>query len=53
MRDPLNQELDDLRAENKRLRAKIDAALQRLNESGTGEIGLLNTIHATHTILKD
>lgn len=31
--------------------AAIDAAMQRLNESGTGEMGLLDTIHATHKIL--
>ena len=30
----------------------IQAALQRLNESGTGEMGLLETIHATHDILR-
>lgn len=28
------------------------AAMKRLNESGTGEMGLLDTIHATHEILR-
>jgi hypothetical protein len=27
-------------------------AMQRLNESGTGEMGLVETIHATHDILR-
>lgn len=39
--------------EVQRLRTKIAAAMQRLNESGTGEMGLLDTIHAVHAILKD
>ena len=30
----------------------MQAALLRLNESGTGEMGLLETIHATHDILR-
>ena len=32
-------------------REAITSAMQRLNESGTGEIGLVDTIHATHHIL--
>jgi hypothetical protein len=39
-------------AEIERLRAIIDAAMQRLNESGTGEMGVVETIHATHDILR-
>ena len=34
------------------LENSIAAAMQRLNESGTGEMGLLDTIHATHEILR-
>lgn len=32
--------------------AAMDAAMQRLNESGTGEMGLVDTIHAVHQILR-
>lgn len=35
------------------LEGAIDEALQRLNESGTGEMGLTDTIHATHKILRE
>lgn len=38
-------------ADNVTLRAIITAAMQRLNESGTGEMGLIDTIHATHAML--
>jgi hypothetical protein len=38
-------------AENVTLRAVITAAMQRLNESTTGEMGLIDTIHVTHAIL--
>lgn len=34
-----------------RLRSVIKAAMQRLNESGTGEMDVVETIHATHAIL--
>lgn len=34
------------------LRAAIETAMQRLNESGTGEMGVVETIHATHGILR-
>ena len=45
-------EIDGLMAQIERLRAIIDAAMQRLNESGTGEMGVVETIHATHDILR-
>lgn len=48
----LGDDADSLRKENRRLMEKIDAALQRLNESGAGEMGLIDTIHATHAILR-
>jgi len=44
-------ELSKAKAEIERLRAAGLAAMQRLNESGTGEMGLTDTIHATHRIL--
>lgn len=49
---PFYLERDALIAEIERLRSVIGAATQRLNESGTGEMGLLDTIHATHAILR-
>jgi hypothetical protein len=31
--------------------AALKAAQQRLNESGTGEMGLIDTIHAVHALI--
>ena len=45
-------EIAALRAEVEALRSAIESANQRLNESGTGQMGLIDTIHATASILR-
>ena len=50
--DPRDAEIASLRAEVEALRSAIESANQRLNESGTGQMGLIDTIHATASILR-
>ena len=50
--DDLNMTGEQLVREVRRLHSIITDAGQRLNESGTGQMGLLETIHATHDILR-
>lgn len=51
VREVAAAEITRLTAERDGLREKITNAMQRLNESGTGEMGLIDTIHSTHAIL--
>jgi hypothetical protein len=45
-------ERDRAMSDNVRYVAALEAAAQCLNESGTGEMGLLNAIHAAHAIIQ-
>lgn len=45
-------EIDRLTRENEAMRKALEAAGQRANESGTGEIALLDTIHAMARIIR-
>lgn len=47
-----DERIASLEAENRRLREALEKVEQRLNESSTGEIGLLGTIHATHSVAR-
>jgi hypothetical protein len=44
---------DERSKENVRLRKALETIQQRANESGTGEMGLLDTVHAMHKIARD
>ena len=51
-RDEANQRADSLAAENEAMRRALEKTAQRLNESTTGEMGLLETIHQSHGIVR-
>jgi len=46
------RDFDSLAAENEALRRALEKTAQRLNESATGEMGLLETIHQAHGIVR-
>lgn len=49
----LRERVRELEAENKRLREALENLIQRANESGIGEMGLIDTIHAMHKIARE